>query len=426
MQMVFKYSHMDWIAGIEEPHLSGQEKIYLWGAGKIGGIVAHALSKRGLDFIAYVDSARDKQGEQYFGHDIISPEEFYTKPKDTVVICSCAFPNAMDNLKNRGYVNVYNPVFLLKEIDFDGYQGTLTEEFAKRNVENALHNYEFYYNTGLLLERLVFIITDKCSLKCINCDGYVAYHNDPRSDSAEDIQYSYERIMAVCKRINAVDIMGGEPLVHPDIAKIVRGFVEDERCGKVTVISNGTIIPSRELLEVLMNPKCVFRISDYGKISTKKDELIKLLKTRNIRYEVTNYQYWDRIPLIQLTNESEEKLDKKFATCTTNVCYVKHGQMFCCTFAAGLSSLLSEEIPNFNQNYIELINDTKKNVEENTKKFIQRIRNRKHIDACKYCPGSHCLQFESKQPVAEQAHGVLPLDGLFKDGRRIWLSQTKR
>lgn len=73
-----------------------------------------------------------------------------------------------------------------------------------------------------------------------------------------------------------------------------------------------------------------------------------------------------------------------------------------------------------------MINDTKKNVEENTKKFIQRIRNRKHIDACKYCPGSHCLQFESKQPVAEQAHGVLPLDGLFKDGRRIWLSQTKR
>ena len=73
MQMVFKYSHMDWIAGIEEPHLSGQEEIYLWGAGKIGGIVAHALSKRGLDFIAYVDSARDKQGGQYFGHDIISP-----------------------------------------------------------------------------------------------------------------------------------------------------------------------------------------------------------------------------------------------------------------------------------------------------------------------------------------------------------------
>lgn len=415
----FKYSHMNWIEGIPEPSVLPSDKVFLWGAGKIGSVVAYAMEQRGWKFNAFIDSAKEKQGKTYCEHTIISPEELYKEKQNVLIILSCAFPNIIDELKEKGYTNVYTPTFLLKQIDFTEYAGELTSEYAIRIVENALRNYVLYYKRGIPIERLLFVITDKCTLRCKNCDAYMPYHTHPEEDSIETIMESFNQILDVCEYVDTVDILGGEPLVHSNINSIVRYFVDEKRCSKVTIISNGTVMPSADLMEIMQSSKCIFRISDYGKLSSQKMHLIDEFEKRNIRYEVTNYQYWDSIPLIQRTNESQNQLDYKFATCTANVFYVKKGKMFCCTFCAGLCSLSMNLIPNFQSNYVQLTNVSKENVSINVEKFIKQVHERKHIDACKYCPGSHCIQFENKQPVAEQAEGILPIENLFKDGKRI-------
>ena len=417
--MIFKYSHMDWMEGIEEPNIEKGEHIYLWGAGKVGSVVAHALKKRGVTFEAFVDSSKDKQGKFYCGHEIISPEQFYQKDKNSVVICSCAFPNVMDEIREKGYLRVYNPVALLKEVDFSGYEGDLTEKYIIRMVESALRNYALYYKKGIPIERLLLVITEKCSLNCKNCDGYIPYHSFPQNDSLQTVINSYERVMEVCGSVDYVDVFGGEPLVHPNIEEIVKHLAVDTRCGNVTVISNGTIIPSNELLNVLKNPKCIFRISDYGKLSSKKEQLIEIFEQEGIKYEITNYQYWDSIPQIQVTGENSKQLDSKFANCTVNAFYIKQGKLTCCTFVSGLISLDNNLLPNFDRNYINLLDNDSLKIKQDIIKFVKQLHNRKHIDACKYCPGSHCIQFENKQPVAEQADGILPIENLFKDGKRI-------
>lgn len=417
--MIYKYPHMERFRELNEPKLEVQQRIFLWGAGKLGSVVAYSLSQRGIDFEAFIDIAKDKQGKIYCDHKVISPEEFEENDKDTVVICSCAYPNAMDGLREKGYSHVYDPIFLLKEIDFSEYNGRMEVEYAARITESALRNYELYYKVGMPIERLYFVITEKCSLKCKNCDGYMPYYENPRNDSLQNIIECYEKIVDVYGSVETIDIFGGEPLVHPDIDKIVKFFVEDKRCEKVTIISNGTILPNSHLLEVLKTQKCIFRISDYGKLSYQKEKLISILKKEGIKYELTNYAYWDSVPKIQKMDQSLKELDKKFAACAANYFYVKHGRLHCCSFVTGLSGLGDDLLPDFDKNYVELINDTEKNVKENIKKYVQNLRERKHIDACKYCPGSHCIQFEDKQPVAEQADGVLPIDNLFKGGKRI-------
>ena len=45
--MVFKYAHPEWFESIDNPKLSAQDTIILWGAGKLGSVVAHALKKQG-------------------------------------------------------------------------------------------------------------------------------------------------------------------------------------------------------------------------------------------------------------------------------------------------------------------------------------------------------------------------------------------
>lgn len=421
--MIFKYVHSEWFEDIEVPQISPHESIFLWGAGKVGSVVAHSLMQKGRDFVAFIDTAKDKQGQFFYGHKIISPEEFYAKYSDATVICACAFPNVLDEIRKNNIIKAYDPVFLLKEFDFDGYQGEITVEFARRSVENALRNYALYYKKGNLIERLLFMITDKCSLRCKNCDGYMPYHKNPKNDTFESIVKSYNRIMDVCGVVDNIDILGGEPLVHPDVAQIVSYFVNDNRCRKVTIISNGTIIPSAALVEVLKSSKCAFRISDYGQLSSKKEQLIALFKEEKIQFEITNYQYWDNIPRIQYMNETPEQLDAKYAACTANVFYIKHGKLFYCTFVAGLSSISENLLPDFKSNYVDLLSEEKDAVLDKIKKFVNQLRDRKHIAACKYCPGSHCIQFENKQPVAEQAKGILPIDNLFKDGKKICYSQ---
>ena len=77
-------------------------------------------------------------------------------------------------------------------------------------------------------------------------------------------------------------------------------------------------MPSTELVEVLKSSSCALRISDYGSLSSRKEEIIELCKKEHIRLEVTNYQSWDKLPQIQDTKESSEQLDKKSDSCTTS------------------------------------------------------------------------------------------------------------
>ena len=218
--------------------------------------------------------------------------------------------------------------------------------------------------------------------------------------------------------MDAIDIMGGETLLHPNIAELTEFFVNDNRCGKVTIISNGTILPNDRLTNVMKSRKVVFRLSDYGQLSRKKEEIIKLFDSEDIKYELTNYPYWDKIPIIEKQNETLHQVQAKYSTCTANVLYIKHGKLFQCRFVTGLSDLDANMIPDFEKNYVNLLALDKKIVSSQIKEFIQQLYSRIPLDACKYYPGGHCILFGQHVPVAEQARGKLPLDLLYKDGVR--------
>ena len=417
--MIYKFPHPEWFDGIEKPQISSEDTIMLWGAGKVGSVVAHAAEKHGLNVKAFVDTAKDKQGTKFCGYDVISPRELYDNYPEAVVIVSCGYPTVYQDLLSSNIKKVYDPHFLLMEVDFVGYNSGLTNEFATIMVESALRNYAMIFGKGFLIERLIFVITDKCTLNCQNCDGYIPYHIHPRTDSISSIIESYEEIIKVCGYVDAIDIMGGETLLHPDIAELTEFFVSDNRCGKVTIISNGTILPNDRLTNVMKSRKVVFRLSDYGQLSRKKEEIIKLFDSEDIKYELTNYPYWDKIPIIEKQNETLHQVQAKYSACTANVLYIKHGKLFQCRFVTGLSDLDANMIPDFEKNYVNLLALDKKIVSSQIKEFIQQLYSRIPLDACKYCPGGHCILFGQHVPVAEQAKGKLPLDLLYKDGVRI-------
>lgn len=418
--MIYKYEHLDWIKDIPTREYKNGEPIFLWGAGKIGHIVAHALHKRGIAFEAYVDISKDKQGREYCGHNVISPEELYAHHKDAIVIISCAFPAVMEEIKRHGIQEVHTPCGLLQEIDFEGFEDVLSLEYECRNVDQAMRNYALYYGMGPQINHLMFMITDACTLNCEHCCAYVPYHKKVIVDSLDTVINSYKIIMEVCQHVETVELFGGEPLTHPKLADMIRYILRDNRCDKVYIITNGTINLSDELIEVMKDPRIILRISDYGKLSCKKEKIEEICNREQITYEVTNYQYWDRVPLIRKDHgESLAELDQKYSECTANVLYVKSGRVFHCCVLAGLNGIDDEILPNYKENYVDVLNGDKKEIIYQLEKTIQHLRSRKHIDACRYCPGSHCIQWDEKVQVAGQAKGKLPIEKLYEDGERF-------
>lgn len=411
--MIYRFSNPEWFKDVEEIKITKENNIFLWGAGKVGTVVAHVLEQKGYKIIGFVDSDLSKAGTMLYDYRVYSPEEYYKLNKNTITIVSCAFPSVISILEKKG-IKAYAPHSLLLEVDFEGYRGELTTEFLSRLVDNAIRNYALFYKKANLIDRLLFTLTEKCTLKCKNCDAYIPYHCHPKQFSYEDIIHSYNTILNVCGYVESIDLFGGEPLLHPELDLIMKYLISDDRCARITIISNGTIVPNQKVIDCLKDDKCVFRISDYGKLSKKKDEIICLLEKEQIKYEITNHPYWDEIPRIAYQDETEEELNLKFATCTASALYIKGNIVSYCTFLSGLYGIESDKemFPNFEANIVNL--DGGEDSERELMNYIKNLHERKAIDACRYCPGSHCIQFGERVPVAEQAEGFLPVSQLYK------------
>lgn len=418
--MTFVYPHPEWFEQEKAPEINKGDRILLWGAGRLGVAVAYSVEQCGYEIDAFVDAAEEKWETVYYGHKVISPQTAREHYRDAVVIVSNAFPDTIDCAAANGHRRVFDAHSFLMKIDFSNYRGEYPVEQLERCIVNGLGNYAMYYGENKRLERLYFIITERCSLRCRNCDGYIPYYDGPCDEPVERIIDSFERLMKVCRHIYEINVYGGEPFIHKRIYDIAGHFVNDDRVERVVFITNGTILPDARLVRVLKNRKCHIRISDYGMLSRKKHELVQMLEAEGIAYEVTKYEAWDRVPLIQKTDETEAELDRKFATCISNQLYVKDGKIYYCNFLAGICSL-GEAIPRSERDYVNLFENVDfETLREHVEAYIAGLHTGKHIHSCKFCPGSHCLQFEEKLPVAEQTKEILTAEALYLGGKRLW------
>ena len=162
--MKYNFSNPEWFDGVKKIELNTNDRIFLWGAGKVGTVVAHVLEKKGYHIEGFVDIDSTKVGTKVYGYNVYSPEEYYKMNEGAKTIVSCAFPSALSNLEERG-IEAYSPHSLLLEVDFEEYKGELTPDFLARLVDNAIRNYAMYYKKGRLIERLLFVITEKCTLR---------------------------------------------------------------------------------------------------------------------------------------------------------------------------------------------------------------------------------------------------------------------
>jgi MoaA/NifB/PqqE/SkfB family radical SAM enzyme len=118
---------------------------------------------------------------------------------------------------------------------------------AKKFLPDAMKIYAIGYDARQRLKKrstlhLDVHLVEHCNLNCKGCDNYSCIAQE-KFHSAEALDRDFCRIAALFKgKIEAILLLGGEPLLHPDICKILESAGKHFAGENITLVTNGILL----------------------------------------------------------------------------------------------------------------------------------------------------------------------------------------
>jgi len=245
---------------------------------------------------------------------------------------------------------------------------------------------------------LSVLLTSKCTLKCKLCATYTPQQKLQRHYSYETLTKSVSRFMdSVDKKIGIITLSGGEPLMHPQLPELVDFFsTYIDRIEMFEIITNGTIVPDKKLLESLkFSPKVNIMIDDYGsKLSPNVSKIVEAFNSMGINYRVRKYYGedayfggWADLSDISDKNRTETENEAIYNHCIyfsgacKNIIFIINGTAHMCY----VNKQLFKKIPDNPGEYVDLLDDSLQAAAINKK--LLNLRNRKSLSVCSLCNG---------------------------------------
>ena len=240
-----------------------------------------------------------------------------------------------------------------------------------------------------------FFITTKCTMSCKLCAAAIPYIEHPKHTPKEIAFREMQEFFKIWDYAERVELIGGEPLMHPDICEIAKETLKyKDQFGGIRVTTNATIVPSDDLLEFAASCDKYFDfvVDDYGELSKNLIPLTTKLDKYGVPYRVDVYHGenqrfggWVYFGDYNKQDHSKEKLQSIFKNCIApkNSFYcVNDGKVFSCCYA--LSLYLVKGLLPHDGGYIDLF-DNSIGVDE--KRKIAKGFCKVPIGACHYCHG---------------------------------------
>lgn len=118
------------------------------------------------------------------------------------------------------------------------------------------------------MPKLAFYVTLRCNLKCRLCAVYAPYYKEPFHPTLEYLNQCIDQYFKVVERVRLFSVSGGEPLLRNDLPRVIEKIHQyEDRIDRLEIITNGTIIPSDELIDSLrkFEIELNFLVDDYGR-----------------------------------------------------------------------------------------------------------------------------------------------------------------
>lgn len=231
-----------------------------------------------------------------------------------------------------------------------------------------------------IVEFMIFVLSNVCSLKCKNCSMLMPYFKKPHFEKLQDVLDEMELFLSAVDECIEINLIGGETLMYPDLDKVLEWLINNDKVFKISFSTNATIIPNERVLELLKNEKIVVCISDYGQL-TKLAQLVEVFEKNGIRFWLRSDMKWIDAGGVEKRNKSNELLKFEYSNCfASKFCKaIASGKIFGCERAARMLAL---DAYKSDKDYFSLNKDD--SIEELREK-IKKIHMLDYMEACDYC-----------------------------------------
>lgn len=383
------------------------KKIVIFGAGLFLKPVIQSLKQLDVSICCICDNSETKQNKIIESFEVLSPLEASLKYPDAYYVIS-TYPKYIEEIEkqltNLGVKNIIDAFLILAKFDYQNSTFPEGLSFIHFQIDDYFYKYfDFFHKEVLLIPSLDIVITEKCSLKCRDCSNLMQYYIKPKNFNFKEIFKCLNSFMEEVDFVLELRILGGEAFMNPEAYKFINELRKYKNYGRIVVYSNGTITPADENLKALKYDDTYLRISNYGKVSKKLDDMINLFDKMKINYSEDVMEGWQDCSKIKRQNRTKKGHAKVFEVCCANKTFtLMNSKIYNCPFAANVFNLnflpteLEEAL------YIKESNEIRSEIYEMLKK-------RKYFKICEFCAGRP--DDEIPLPVAIQVKKPLKFEG---------------
>lgn len=259
---------------------------------------------------------------------------------------------------------------------------------------------DFYYLKRIYIPQIEFIVTSDCTLNCKDCCNYIPYILERINLSVVNFEFYLNNLLQQVYKLNSLIFSGGEPLLNEDLVPMLKVAFENKKIEKVYIYTNGTILFSNNLLEMLKKNRKRTHIflSNYTlnkelESKLKVNDILKQLKTNKINYTFNEKQLWIKQDEIKHYKRSFGENISIFNKCKVSSVSCVLGEVFICPKAASSKA----------RNIIEFEQDDYLNLKEPvSKEEIISFYSKEDWRICEFCKGPDAIKHFIKPALQKE------------------------
>lgn len=373
--------------------------VLIFGAGRAGWYIIKVLEHFGISISGIIDNDKNKYG-LYFNYPVNSSLEMTQKFPNSKLFLGLFAPNTAKIVEAQLQQYEFNEISFNMEsflfsyfIDVAGRK--CNETILAESIKILFENYSEGVDKSGYNSKLNFVspsvtgyVTQRCTLKCKDCGGLIPYYKNPITFSVDDVVSDIEQYAKAFDVVPEISLSGGEPFLNSNFHIICEKISAIPNIVFINFTTNGTIVPSEDKLVRIAACGADIHQSDYGKLSTKQNELLNLFNKHNIYNDINfvndNHMWFPR-PMFSKQNRKDETNDKIFQECIASnkfCAQIMAGELHRCpTSLNGTHQGLHPTIP---EDFVDLQNK-KKNDAQISEEIRALLTRDNAINVCDYC-----------------------------------------
>lgn len=299
------------------------KRVAIWGTAECGQRVYDMLKRQPeMEVIVFADRDIQKQGDQLYDIEIIAPEKVLSLVKGgKIEVVIFAFKNFF----------VKDAAAMFKDCEIEAYMvprhiQTFFEEYT--SIEECLISIDL---SKPRIKQFDVNLVDHCNMKCKGCLRYSNLVEKPFFADFDKMIEDWKRIKELFWGVERLKLMGGEPMLSPDLCRYIECAREIFPDADIMVTTNALLINENctELFQVMKENYCFFDISLYDPMRERIGKVEEILQKNGVWY-VVNDSKGDFYKV--LSKEPKYDMNEAYEKCTAKNCHhLREGKLSVCS-----------------------------------------------------------------------------------------------